>query len=182
MKTKQIITFGVIALVVVIMGVLIYGPSFASQELEEASIEQTESLMDQVPDNRDIYQKFYQQIGSDTLDTKGNELIATVAKIGGYTTYMWARLDSAANRRTNKNHNFLVKEGHAQNYGMHLANADEILMEIVPQMPDSVKLNARYYQPVHFSGHPRLIQKHIMEWMLKLRKAERYALEKLMES
>lgn len=182
MKLKKTITFILIALVVIVMGILIYGPSLASQELEEASIEEAEALLSQIPDNRELYTKFYQQIGTDSLDKIGNELIATVAKIDGFTTYMWTRLDSAANRRTNKNHNFLVKEGHAKNYGMYLENVEVLLNAIVPAMPDSVKLNARAYQPEHFSGHPRLIQKYLAEWLLQLRKVEGVALEQLIEA
>jgi hypothetical protein len=182
LKRNQIFGFILIALVIITVGILIYGPSLASQELDEAATEEIEKLSADIPNNQELYRQFYQQAGTDSLDVKGNELIATVAKIDGYTNYMWIRLDSAANRRTNKNHNFLVKEGHAKNYGLHLENAEELLNSIVPDMPDSVKLNARYYQPAHFEGNPRVIQKHLMEWMIRLRKAEAFALKYAIES
>jgi hypothetical protein len=177
LKTKQILSISAIALVVIIMGVLIYGPSFAGQELEEEAMAQIEDLLADIPDNQDLYAEAYQQSLPDSLMQPLNRLNAQTSRLAGLAGYMWSRLDSANTRRKNKNHHFLVKQGYADQFGQQLQQADSLMQLLAPDMEAGELIaGATEFKPENLGGHPITAQQYIADWMQRLRKAERGAL------
>ncbi len=169
-----------IALVLITMGILIYGPSFASQELEDAASEDIDNLLAEIPDNQELYRNIYGMQLPDSLMAPVNRLHAQLAQIDGIAANMWALLDSANARRTNKNHNFLLKQGYAGRFGESLHQAEKLILLIGPDLADSLQLHvAEQWQEKNLSGHPVTAQKYLADWILRLKRAERSVLEGL---
>lgn len=159
------------------MGVLIYGPSFAGQELEEEAMAQIENLLADIPDNQDLYSEAYQQILPDSIMQPLNRLNAQSSRLAGLAGYMWSRLDSANNRRKNKNHHFLVKQGYAEQFDQQLKQADSLMKLVAPGMDGAQLLHSgNDFKPENLGGHPVTAQQYLADWMQRLRKAERTAL------
>jgi hypothetical protein len=160
-------------------GIFIFGPSLASQELESIATENTQKLMADLPDNTPLYQDAYAASLPDELLRPLNRLNAQVVKLEAQASYMLVRLDSAAARRTNKNHNFLLKEGYADRFGQELTQADQLLDQLVPRRADSLQLSS--WQAEYLTGIPAVSQQYLVTYMRRLKIGERQALQQALE-